>query len=652
MKRRNLARIGASILAITTLAGCGGINPPGKSYVDKNGNTIYTYNFNMYVQDGTTYPETHDNDFDKFIYDNFGIEFNYDRIQRTDWETKTNTYFATNDAPDITTGGKAVNYSGWANQDMLTPIVSSYDELCKKLPNYVKMFEDQGVDMKEVYNLAASGNGKLYYLPSVRQERAQMCWLYREDIFKECGIEKFPSTTDEFLDVCAAIKAKYPDKIIISSNGQKKSSLTGFFQAYGMPELILSKYSYYDKATGEFVPYAMTTDSAREMFIFLKTLVDNNYIDKEILSMEKQDFSTRCYNNNAMITYNYVYNAKDFTSKSQNKDDESTKSRKWVSTDVMLTNDTERGTVYKKDPLYSDWGPAFSVSCELNGNKPDKEKLERVLKYYDYASTKEGAIMHTYGTEGKSFRFVPGIISEDHKEWGKRVDADGKELTTEKFDPKDKKKNDVVVRFGIKDNDGSFTPVKDYKVYASEDMGVYRDAEGNIYDDKAAADAAGAADAQFVVPVVNVEDGWYDQKYNSKSEKKISSELGIASTFIKQPMKFWEDRGSQIEDLYQAFSEKSDPNSDKYEKYYSIDDVPMRYTSDEENQYTDLAGALATKRDEYIARFLIGGMDPRKDSDWNKYISDMERVGLRKFEKLQNTVYNRTQAEIAKENNQ
>ena len=130
MKKKNLLKIGAFVLVASTLAGCGGINPPGKSYTDEDGRKIYTYNYNMYIQGDTTYPETNDNEFDNMLYDDFGIVFNYDRIARTDWETKTNTYFATNDAPDITTGGKETNYKGWANQQMLAPVADSYEDLC------------------------------------------------------------------------------------------------------------------------------------------------------------------------------------------------------------------------------------------------------------------------------------------------------------------------------------------------------------------------------------------------------------------------------------------------------------------------------------------------------------------------------------------
>ena len=83
------------------------------------------------------------------------------------------------------------------------------------------------------------------------------------------------------------------------------------------------------------------------------------------------------------------------------------------------------------------------------------------------------------------------------------------------------------------------------------------------------------------------------------------------------------------------------------DNYYYIESVPMRYTSEEQDTMTDLQTAIATKRDEYMARFLLGNMDPDNDADWNKYISDMNRVGLEKFEKLQSTVYERTKADLA-----
>lgn len=576
MNKKTLTKIGAFILAAASLAGCSGVNTTGKSYMDGD-KKIYTYSFNMYTQDGTVYPKTKDNVYDNMLKDKFGIEFNYDRIPRTDWETKTNTYFATNDLPDITTGGKEINYRGWANKELLTPVADSYEDLCKKMPNYVKLFGD---NMETVYNLAASGDGKLYYLPSVRQEKAQMCWLYREDIFKELGLE-FPETTDEFLEVCAKIKAAHPESIIVSSNGQKKSSLTGFFQAFGMPELILSRYSYYDPTTEEFVPYALTTDNAREMYKFLRQLSNNGYIDTQILSMEKDEFSRRISLDRAMITYNYVYNAPDFTKKT-NVEGKEKQDALWSPTTTMLTNDPVRGTVFKRDPLYSDWGPAFT-----NGCASEEGKLDAVLKFYDWAATPEGAIFHTYGAD---------------------------EETAEKYGA----------------DEASFYYVE--KSELSEDQQA--DAQDNWSIEK---------DGKTLYPVVAK--GWYDQSGDkeAKSGKKVSEYLGIPSNFLKQPKKFWEDRGSSIEGLYQEFMQKCETDN-----YYYIEDVPMRYTDAEEKEYTDLATALATKRDEYMARFLIGDMDAANDADWNRYISDMNRVGLDKFIELQNTVYERTQKELSK----
>ena len=75
----------------------------------------------------------------------------------------------------------------------------------------------------------------------------------------------------------------------------------------------------------------------------------------------------------------------------------------------------------------------------------------------------------------------------------------------------------------------------------------------------------------------------------------------------------------------------------------------MRYDEDEEQRFADLETALNFKRDEYIQRFFTGDVDPNNDADWNRYISDMNAVGLQEFIELQKTVYERTKKAIEEE---
>ena len=46
---------------------------------------------------------------------------------------------------------------------------------------------------------------------------------------------------------------------------------------------------------------------------------------------------------------------------------------------------------------------------------------------------------------------------------------------------------------------------------------------------------------------------------------------------------------------------------------------------------------------------MMGESDPNNDDDWNKYISDMKKVGLDKFCEMQKTVYERTKAQVEAE---
>lgn len=561
MKVKKIVAFATSVaLASSLLVSCGTANR--ESY-EKDGKTIYTYYLNMYTQDSVEYAEGQDTNFANLIREKFGVELNYDRIPRGDWETKTNLSYAVGNEAEITTGGKEPQYKKWASDDYLDPIPEeAYTGDDCLLKDWKALWSEE--DFNKVLALAKSSDGELYYLPTLRQEKAQMCWDYRKDVFDDLGISEFPKTIDELYDVCAKIKAAYPDKIIISCNGMGTTSpgsaITGFCQAYWMPELIMTQHSYVDPVTGEYVPYALTTDNAREMYKTIKRFNDAGFIDKELFSIDKDTFSTRLAQDNCTITYNYVYNMQDFTKKTKGTNPD--KECEWAWSANMVTAFPEKGTIYKRDPLYSNWGPAFSA-----GISEDMDRYNAILEMFNWFATEEGQLYCTYG-----------------------VKAD---------DPEE-------MRMGISDDNYSYSMV-----------------DG--------------------LPQFN--EGWYDES-NSKTDKKkdktLSHEYGsLGSQFKKQEHMFDSIRGKEVEALYEAFNAQ--------ENYYYFEQIPMRYTTEEEQRFADLEIALNAKRDEYIQRFFSGDVDPNKDADWNQYISDMNKVGLQEFIELQTTVYERTKKQVEEE---
>ncbi len=523
--KKVVALVAGTVATATLLTSCGGSHKVGESYKDENGNKIYTYEFNMYVQDDKDYP-TGVTKFDEMIKKDFGIEFTYDRIPRTNWETKTNTYFATNNAPDVTTGGKENNYKNWASKGYLQPI--DYN----KLPDWKALWSEE--DLEKVISNAENADGKLYYLPSVRQEKAQMCWLYRKDVFDKLGLQP-PSTIDEFYTVLKKLKEAYPDKTIWSANGGGTSTLTSMMQAYWMPELILQQNSYVDPVTKEFVPYALATDAAREMYKFLRKAYTEGLIDKEIMSIEKEQFYNRLSTGHVFMAYNYVYNTTLFNEKSQRDNPDAN----WTWSPNMITAYPEKGTIYKRDPLYSNWGPAFSTSIDS-----EEGKFDAILKYFNWCATDEGSLYNTYGIEGETFTYVNGVPT------------------------------------------------------LNEDM--------------------------------------YHESKNTKGTKLSTIYGSMGATFLKHPVMFAEVRGDIIEPLWETYNSKPD--------YYYFEQIPFKYTDEEETKKVDLETALNSVRDQYMAKFLMGEYDPNNDADWKQYLTDLGKVGLADYEALQKAAYEKVLA--------
>ena len=562
MKLKKLIVLGTSIiLAVTSLASCG--TKSQNSYESKDGKTIYTYRLNMYTADGVEYAEGQDTNFANIIRDKFNIELEYDRIPRGDWETKTNISYAVGDEADFTSGGKEAQYRKWASDGYLEPIPEeAYTGDDCVLKDWKALWSKE--DFNEILSLAKNSDGKLYYLPTVRQNKAAMCWDYRKDVFDELGINDFPETIDELYDVCSKIKAAYPDKIIISCNGMGTTSpgsaITGFCQAYWIPELIMQQHSYVDPVTDEYVPYALTTDNAREMYKTIKKFNDAGFIDRELFTVDKDNFSKRLATDNCFITYNYIYSIEEFNRKTKGGNEN--KNVDWQWSDNMVTAFPDKGTIFKREPLYSNWCAAFS-----KGISADMDRYHAVFKMSNWISPEEGQLYTTFGVK--------------------------------KDDPE-------VLRQAIENDNYS------YHIENGE-------------------------------PVMNP--GWYDDsnpQTDKKKDKTLGAEYGLSVSTFKQEDHMWNRlRGVQCDELYNAFMAK--------DNYYYFEQIPMRYTPDEEQRFRDLETALNAKRDEYIQRFFSGNVDPNNDNDWNQYISDMNKVGLQEFTELQKTVYFRTKEIVEKE---
>lgn len=69
--------------------------------------------------------------------------------------------------------------------------------------------------------------------------------------------------------------------------------------------------------------------------------------------------------------------------------------------------------------------------------------------------------------------------------------------------------------------------------------------------------------------------------------------------------------------------------------------VNLKLTIDERAERENINGKISTTTSQYFGMFLSGQLDPAKDADWNKYVSDMEACGLSKLVDIYQAAYDR-----------
>ena len=291
--------------------------------------------------------------------------------------------------------------ANWNNQYGRYGVIVNLYEYRDILPNFFKYYDSYGDEIKKHFEI----DGELYSAPVFLNGDVQHYgWYYREDVFKELNLTA-PTTWDEFLAVCKALKEAYPDCYPFTARNLTGGLgfFTEFAQQFGVD------YTNYaiDRSTGK-VYNAFTTDNARQMLTKMRELIDLGYMDVATLANDTAMWVADLSSGKSFITHDKAF---------------------------QLTNLEKAGKEVNPDFSLAWWhnmevidNPAVPHQCRdtydwcsnyYTWSVPTKAAdVELALHYLDWMYSDEGSLILSWGKEGESYG----------------VDADGNKYFLEGYD--------------------------------------------------------------------------------------------------------------------------------------------------------------------------------------------------------------------------
>ena len=115
-------------------------------------------------------------------------------------------------------------------------------------------------------------------------------FIYRKDIFEAAGVEKLPTTYDEFLDVCQKVKDYGVTPIVLEGGN------AGFKR--------IGEYAMLENGTGACTPdfkSAILSDANRQAYEFVRTMYENEYIPRGLYGFTVSDAERMFLNGEAAM---------------------------------------------------------------------------------------------------------------------------------------------------------------------------------------------------------------------------------------------------------------------------------------------------------------------------------------------------------------
>lgn len=342
----------------------------------------------------------------KTIEDKFNVTFVPMNITWGDYSDKLQMWAASDSLPDVFAGDFRTSntFSTWVNDGILKEI----PEDLSVYPNLEKYMDSPEKDTCMV-------DGKTYcifrqtYLEQAKTVEDRAIY-YRWDLAQAAGVEKEPTTWDEFRAMIQKIIQADPEgKKIAGMTAASTDLPVGMLFCYSMPAAVVggNTFKWVDNGDGTYVPAYFAGknlgDDALATWKLAREMYQEGTIDADIALANLDTAYNKFLNgqNAAVMTAGFggVYNGM-LQYWDEMHDVPAEEAVKVL--DLMPGVD---GKTY-----YWEWDYAWSESY-ISGNVDDA-KLDRILQIYDYLLSDEGVMMSRYGFEGDTYNIADGKYIE------------------------------------------------------------------------------------------------------------------------------------------------------------------------------------------------------------------------------------------------
>ncbi|HOJ09730.1 MAG TPA: extracellular solute-binding protein [Clostridiales bacterium] len=394
MKRKTIAIFLAVVMIIGITAGCAGTKrSPDSSNKEKTTsntaeNTVseleqfspMTFTTVTTSQEAASNPNT--DLFAKALREKFNITLKIDYIAQSSLAETMKLRMAGNEDPDV-----HFNLFGDFDKYGVDGYFIAFDDYFDKLPNYRAQWPDEF--WQEYLELATAPDGKYYSLrvPMGNVQLVGEGWLFRMSTIEELGV-KAPETTQELYSYLKAIKNKYPDSIPISNRNGLWGLTRRFEDAFRTSSIF-----QYDGDYNKFV-YEPITDKYRDMLIYLNKLYKEDLISKEFSTQSAQQWSEHVGQGKVHVLLEYFARE----GWANNLCTEVDPKANWLSSPKFIN-------AYPDKKLMVSRYSAVGASSARISSRNSQERIDRLIKVFDWLATEEGMIKTQMGEEGVTFKY-------------------------------------------------------------------------------------------------------------------------------------------------------------------------------------------------------------------------------------------------------